>query len=178
MQPVTKYKKQWIIATISSMVMLWISILSYGQGNPTDSLPGDPGALNVYTIQNLSFGAFTNGLVGGTVTISNAGTRSVTGNVVALNLGTLYFQSIFDIEAPSGSIISITNGSDAVLSGSNGGSMIMHIGASDPPSPFVTVVTPPARTQVSIGGTLSVGGSGADPPGTYSGTFYLTFNVE
>jgi hypothetical protein len=172
------HKKQWIISTLLVISLGLLSIFSFAQGDPTDSLPGDPGALKVYPVQNLSFGAFTNGISGGTISISNTGTRSVTGSLVALNLGTLYFQSIFDIDAPLGSIVTITNGSDAILTGSNGGSMTMHIGGSDPPSPYVTLTSSPTRTPVSIGGTLTVGGSGADPPGTYSGTFYLTFNLE
>ena len=45
------------------------------QGDPTDSLPGDPGAIYVYTYQNLKFGAFTQGASGGTVAVAPDGTR-------------------------------------------------------------------------------------------------------
>ena len=44
---------------------------------PTDTLPGDPGGLYVYTVQNLVFGAFSHGNTGGSLTISNTGSRSV-----------------------------------------------------------------------------------------------------
>jgi hypothetical protein len=158
-------------------VLGFISIFSFAQ-TPTDSLPPDPGAMSVYTVQNLSFGAFTFGSSGGTVIISNTGTRSVTGDAIALNMGILFFQAIFEIDTPEGTIISILNGADATLTGSNGGSVSMHIGNSDPPSPFITTVVQPARTQVNIGGTLTVGGPVANPPGTYTGTFYITFNQE
>lgn len=178
MEAIVINKKQWIIKTLLVMVLGFISICSFAQIDPTDSIPGDPGALSVYTIQNMSFGAFSNGGTGGTVIISTNGTRSVTGNVVPLNLGTTYFQAIFDIDAPIGSIVSILNGSDATLTGSNGGSMSMHISDSDPPSPFIIIVSQPTRTQVSIGGTLTVGSPVANPPGTYNGTFYITFNQE
>ncbi len=157
---------------ISSM-----SLAVYAQ-DPTDSLPGDPGGIYVYTSQNLKFGAFTQGASGGTVGIATNGTRSVTGTVVALNLGITYFQTIFDVEAPAGSLISITNGADATLTGSNGGSITLHIGSSDPGSPFSTTVSPPSRTSVSVGGTITVGNSTAAPPGAYSGTFNITFNQE
>jgi len=151
---------------------------AFAQTDPTDSLPGDPGSLTVYTIQHMSFGAFSITNSGGTVAIANSGTRSVTGDVLGLNLGTPYFQAIFDIDGPQGAIVSILNGSDAILTGSNGGSMLMHIGNSDPSSPFLITVAQPARTQVNIGGTLTVGNSAANPPGTYNGTFYVTFNLE
>ena len=148
------------------------------QVDPTDSLPGDPGAIYVYTYQNLKFGAFTQGASGGTVVIASNGTRSVTGTIVALNLGITYYQAIFEVEAPPGSLISITNGADATLTGSNGGSITLRIGSSDPGSPFNTTVSPPSTTTVNIGGTITVGNSSAAPPGAYSGTFSVTFNQE
>jgi hypothetical protein len=171
-------RKQWIIKTFLVILLGFISVRSFAQTDPTDTIPGDPGGITVYTVQNMSFGAFSTGSTGGTIIISTNGTRSVTGDVVALNLGTSYFQSIFDIDAPIGSIVSILNGSDAILTGSNGGSMSMHIGGSNPTSPYITIVAQPTRTQVSIGGTLTVGIPAVNPPGTYTGTFYITFNLE
>jgi len=156
----------------------FIASFAFAQVDPTDSLPGDPGAITVYNVQNMSFGAFSTGNTGGSVIISTNGTRTVTGNVVPLNLGVQYFQAIFDIDTPMGCIVSILNGPDAILTGSNGGSMSMHIGGSNPPSPFITMVAQPLRTQVSIAGTLAVGTPAANPPGSYNGTFYITFNQE
>jgi len=158
--------------------LCFITSFACAQVDPTDSLPGDPGAITVYNVQNMSFGAFSTGSTGGSVIISTNGLRTVTGNVVPLNLGVQYFQAIFDIDAPVGSIVSILNGPDAILTGSNGGSMSMHIGGSNPPSPFITMAAQPLRTQVSIAGTLSVGTPAANPPGSYNGTFYITFNQE
>lgn len=178
MEPVSVNKKQWIIKALLVTATVFFSVISFAQINPTDSLPGDPGGISVYTVQNISFGAFTGGSSGGTVIISTSGTRSVTGDVVALNLGTSYFQSIFEIDAPQGTVISITNGPNAVLTGSNGGTMSMQIGASNPASPLITTAIQPLRTAVSIGGTLTVGNAAANPPGAYNGTFYITFNHE
>jgi hypothetical protein len=169
------HNKQWIIKTLLVIGLGFISVYSFAQ---TDTIPPDPGGLSVYPVQNMSFGAFSIGNTGGTVIISNNGTRSVTGDVIALNLGTQYFQSIFDIDGPQGSIVSIINGSDVTLTGSNGGSIYLRIGNSDPPSPFIITVIQPARTTVNIGGTLTVGSPAANPPGTYTGTFYITFNQE
>jgi hypothetical protein len=165
-------KKSLFIITLG-----FLSVFANAQ-NPTDTIPGDPGAITVYTIQNMSFGAFSHGNSGGNVIISTSGSRSVTGDVIPLYLGVQWYQAIFEIDAPLGSIISITNGADAILTGNNGGTVSLHIGNSDPPAPFVTVVPQPARTQVNIGGTLTVGSPVSNPPGTYTGTFYITFNQE
>ena len=175
MKIIVTHIKQHILKTLLITGLSFISVYTFAQG---DSIPPDPGAITVYLVQNMSFGAFSNGASGGTVIISTNGARSVTGNVIPLNMGVQYFQAIFDVDSPIGSIISILNGSDAVLTGSNGGSMTMHIGGSDPPSPFIIIVNQPARTAVSIGGTLTVGNTAANPPGTYNGTFYITFNQE
>ena len=157
--------------------LVFTSLFSYAQ-TPTDSLPGDPGGLYVYTIQNLAFGAFYHGNTGGTLMLAGDGSRSATGDVVLLNLGITYFNAIFEIEAPPGTIVSILNGPDATLTGSSGGSMTLNIGTSSPAAPFSTVLPPPSRTQVNIGGTLTIGNNAATPPGSYTGTFYITFNHE
>lgn len=168
----------WILKPILVMLLGFISMASFAQGDPTDSIPDDPGALSVATVQNLKFGAFYQGASGGTLVISNTGARSVTGDVVSLNLGVTYYQASYDITAVQGAIISITNGPNATLTGSNGGSMTMQIGNSNPGSPLQALVPPPGTTRVDIGGTLNVGSPVANPPGAYSGTFYITFNYE
>jgi len=146
--------------------------------NPTDSLPGDPGALSVYSVQNLSFGAFTIGSTGGSIIIATTGARSVTGDVIPLNLGVIYAQALFEVEAPEGTILSILNGPDVSLTGSNGGTLSLSIGVSDPVSPFSVTTPSPARTSISIGGTLTIGSMAVNPPGSYTGNFYITFNQE
>ena len=170
-------KNKWLIKIKMIAVFTVLSLFCFGQ-TPTDSLPGDPANLSVYTIQNISFGAFSHGSTGGTISIANNGTRTSTGDVIALNLGISYYNSIFEIESPAGTIISILNGPDATLTGSNGGSMSLHIGSSNPGSPFNNVVGPPGRTQINVGGTLTVGGAATAPPGSYTGTIYITFNQE
>ena len=167
----------WIIKFLVVLLLVCRSFFSFAQ-LPTDSLPPDPGAISVYTVQNMAFGGFSTANAGGTVVLSTSGTRSTTGSVVPLNLGISYYQAIFEILGPVGTIITILNGPDATLTGSNGGSMTLTIGASNPASPFTTTVAPPGRTQVSIGGTLNVGSAAANPPGNYSGTFYITFNQQ
>ncbi len=133
---------------------------------------------SVTTLQNLSFGTFSQGSNGGSVTISATGSRSATGTVIPFNFGSSCFPAIFEVQAPSGTLISILAGPDATLTGSHGGSMTLKLGVADKGSTFVSPVSPPSGTQVSIGGTLIVGDAAASPPGTYTGTFYITFNNE
>ena len=80
-------------------VVITIASLYCNAQTPTDSLPGDPGGLYIYTTQNLAFGAISHGNTGGTVIVGSDGSRSVTGDVVALNLGVQYFNAIFDCVA-------------------------------------------------------------------------------
>lgn len=155
-----------------------LAVEGFSQGVPTDTIPPDPARVAAYTIQNLRFGAFTQGAIGGTISISPSGVRTASGDVVLLNMGVLYSEAIFEIEGIPGTVISVNNGPNATLTGSNGGSMSMTIGASNPVSPFTLLVQPPSRTQINIGGTLHVGSPAANPPGTYTGTFYITFNQE
>jgi hypothetical protein len=128
--------------------------------------------------QNMSFGAFYHGAVGGAVTITPGGVRSATGDIVLLSLGYPYSAALYNVLATQGTLISLLNGPDATLSGSNSGSLTLHLGATDPPSPFVTSAIPPAINTLYIGGTLTIGNALANPPGIYSGTFDLIFIQE
>jgi hypothetical protein len=75
-----------------------LSLCIKAQISPTDTIPRDPGSLSIYTLQNMHFGAFTQGPIGGTINISSAGIRSATGDVVLLNMGVNYYESIFEVE--------------------------------------------------------------------------------
>ena len=156
---------------------LFITINCAAQ-NSSGNFQNKDAAVIVTTLQDIQFGYFTQSPAGGTISISADGTRSVTGGVIPLNFGNNYFQAIFEIEAPLGSIISMASGQNAILNGSNGGSMSLQIDNSIPVSPFYTTVTPPAKTQVNVGATLVVGNSSASPPGNYTGNVYVLFNVE
>ena len=133
----------------------------------------------VNPVQNLSFGAFSQGAAGGTISVSNNGVAATTGTVVSLAFGGIndVLPAIFEVEAPVGTVISVSNGPDANLTGSNGGKMILHLGSSNPVTPFA-VVNQTGRTLINIGGTLTIGNQSSTPPGAYSGTFYITINNE
>jgi hypothetical protein len=155
------------------VVMFTIFLICFAQTLKAQEPPPRP--ITVTVTQNLSFGAFTHGAVGGTVIINADASRNATGDVILLNMGYLYSTALYQIVANPGTVVSILNGLDVPLAGSNGGSMILHIGASSPASPFVTNAIPPLTTPLNIGGTLTVGNSAANPPGNYNGTFDVTF---
>ena len=137
--------------------------------------PPRPIAVFVNPAQGLMFGAFFQGVTGGTVIIFPDGSRSSTGDIVLANLGYLFSPGVFQVDANVGTLVTILNGPDITLSGSNGGTLRLHLGTSSPGSPFITTAVSPARTQVMIGGTLTVGSPLANPSGSYSGTFSVTF---
>lgn len=132
----------------------------------------------IYPIQSFNFGSFYQGSQGGIVELSADGSRFASSGIVLIHTGASYSQSIFEIEVPEGSVISILNGPDIILSGSRGGSVTLSLSNSNPTSPFITSAVPPLRTLVRIGAILSVGNSSASPPGNYSGSFSITFHQE
>jgi hypothetical protein len=163
--------RRCFIVVFSVTVLLISNILNVnGQ-----ELPPRPMTVTVHMLQNLSFGAFYQGSSGGSVIISTSGSRSSTGDVVLLGMGYSFSAVLYDVVANPGTLVTINNGANATLTGSNGGSMTLVIGVASPASPFVVTTTPPTATQVSIGGTLNVGNPVANPPGIYSGTFNVTF---
>ena len=156
-----------IIASIS-LLLSGSSQVVYGQ-----EYPPRPITVTVSVLQNLNFGTFYQGNSGGTVIIYPDGSRSATGDVVLL-MGT-FSTGLYSVTGNVGTMISIVNGPDATLTGSNGGTLILKIGDSDPPIPFI--LNPPT-IQVRIGGTLMVGDPLLNPPGIYSGVFNVTFFQE
>lgn len=140
--------------------------------------PPRPISVYVNPAQGLIFGAFFQGNTGGSVILYPDGSRSVTGDVVLANIGLPFSPAIFEVDANPGALISILNGPDATLTGSNGGMLRLHIGTSSTGSPFIATAIPPNRTEVRIGGTLTAGNALANPSGVYSGYFSVTFIQE
>ena len=170
----TNIKKQWLIKISLAIILCCTSVALLAQ-SPGDSLPKDPGRISVYVVQHMNFGVFYQGSTGGTLILSNNGSRSATGDVVAVNQGVSAHTAIFEVEAIPGIMITLQNGPDITLTGSNGGTMNLHLGPPSPASPFVSAVTPPGRTQVYVGGTLTVGSPQVSTAGVYSGTFSIMF---
>jgi len=137
--------------------------------------PPRPIVVTAYPAQGMIFGAFFQGPSGGTVILNPDGSRSSTGSLILANLGYPYSPALFSINANVGTVVTIMNGPDATLTGSNGGTITLHLGAASTGSSFTTTIASPSQTQVWIGGTLTVGNPLANPSGSYSGTFSVTF---
>ncbi len=168
---ISRLRASYFTALILIMGILFPQLLSAQEPPPR------PIVVTV-TAQSLAFGAFTPSSSTGSVTVDPGGSRSSGGDVVLLGMGYSYSAALMTIEANPGTLITILNGPDVVLPGSNGGSLTLKVGSCSPASPFVTTAVPPATTPFYVGGTLTVGTIGANPPGNYSGVFQITFVQE
>jgi hypothetical protein len=152
----------------------FIALLSFNQQAVAQQKPPRPISVVVNPLDALKFGAFYQGISGGTVTVSETGSRSVSGDVIQLNMGSSFTPAIFEVQALPGTLIHIVNGPNATLTGP-GGSMTLTIGTASTGPSFITTLN---STYVKIGGTLLVKSPSANPPGNYSGTFTVTFIQE
>lgn len=162
-----------IPVAFGSLLLIVTSISTIGQ-----EMPPRPIEVSVNLSQQLSFGAFYQGAFGGTVIIYPNGSRASTGDVVLLSLGYIFSSGLYDVYGNPGTVVSILNMPDAILTGSNGGTITVHIGDTYPQSPFVLNGDYPSATQLRVGGTLILGNPLDNPPGNYSGTYDLTFIRE
>lgn len=139
--------------------------------------PAPPRPIQVYVnpLQGLVFGSVFRGPTGGSVIVFPDGSRSVTGDIQQAHSGVPFSPAIFEIEANPGTLITIVNGPDVVLNGSNGGTAILKIGQSNLGSPFITSIQQPLRTTLRIGATLVIGSPLITPTGNYSGQFDIIF---
>lgn len=160
------------VTTVFSIALLLIGSFANAQGPEN---PPRPVVIYVNPAQGLNFGAFYQGGSGGTVIVYPNGSRSTTGSVIQTSQGFSFSPAIFEVDAEPGTLVTILNGPDVTLTGSNGGTINLSIGNADPSSPFIATATSPSRTLIRIGGTLTIGNPLASPPGNYSGTFSVTF---
>ena len=134
-------------------------------------------AQSITSDQDLTFGIFCpSSSSGGTVTVSNTGGRSATGNVILFTSS--YSEAIFTFYAGRKNInvYSITTNSPRNLSRvGGGGTMKLTVGL---PSPATFTVNKNKFKSFSIGGTLTVGSITANPGGDYTGTFSVTVNYN
>jgi len=162
---------------LSRLLMISAALLVLSQTSIGQEPPPRPIRINP-TAQILSFGAFYHGASGGTVIIDPSGNRTSTGDVVLLGMGYRYSAAMYEVHAHRGTVISILNGPNVVLNGTPTGTMTLKIGNSLPVSPFVSNVNFNVAIPLYIGGTLTVGNTAANPPGSYTGTFDITIVRE
>jgi hypothetical protein len=159
------------------VLMLFFTILIPATGIGQNMPFPPPNQLQVFGVQQLSFGNFFTGSSGGTVVVSPTGSRSSTGTVVLA--GGAAYQAIFEVRLIPGRLVQIQIGpSVQLLRIGGGGMMTMQIGPTDKGTSFVTTGGHPFRNPVGVGGTLTVGDIMANPSGSYEGSFSLTFIQE
>jgi hypothetical protein len=136
-----------------------------------------PRPVSVSLSQDLSFGALSPG-TGGYVWVSPYGIRTASPGITLFTTGWPYHPAIFVIQGNAGTVVHCLLGPDAVLTGSNGGSLSVQLGPYTPGDPIILTSSIPGQTQVYLGGRLSVSDIMANPPGTYSGIFTVMFVQE
>lgn len=136
--------------------------------------PPRPITVTVNVARQLQFGSFIQSGSYGTVTVDYSNTRSATGSIILPNISSSAFptSALFIVDAEPGTLITIVNGPPVDLTGNHGGKITLTLGEASTRSPFVTR---DRTTDVFIGGTLEVMSLSANPAGSYSGTFSVTF---
>src|ERR1035438_9917885 len=158
---------------IFSLFLTFFAFLSYF---PIKAQEKPPRPIAVYIYQNLNFGALATGISGGSVIMDAYGTRSPSGTITLFYSGWPYFPAIFEIEGNPGTVVHCLPQSGSItLTGSPSGSLTIMLGQPIPMDPIILNTTPPSRTQVKFGGKLTVSGPATNPPGIYTGTFYVIF---
>jgi len=158
--------------------VLFLPATGIGQNMPFPP----PNQLQVINQRHLSFGSFFTGSIGGTVKIEPDafGTRTTTGSVQGFYSDPGHSASYVVILIP-GRQVSITLQQTVDLTRDGGGMMTMVSGETNHKIPLNTFVTSgghPFYNYVYVGYTLNVGSSSANPPGSYSGSFTVTFNQD
>ena len=128
--------------------------------------------LTVFNDQELSFGSFyLVGPSGGSLSVSNTGIRTSTGNIQEVNSS--FLVSAFTLSTDSVNPVNITiSSSPTTLSNGIGNTMSLEAGISNPENP---VVQSGAPVQIFIGGTITV--ASEVPAGDYNGELFITFSI-
>lgn len=166
-------------------ILLVIILIQFTLINDTFAQPvPPPKVITVNATQELHFGTFSlqsGGSPGGTVTVDYSGNRTFSGQIILLSEAPLHQPAIFEINLCQGRNVIITYPATTILSGNNGGTLILNIGPTEKgPSGTAFQVDTDCSfiTQIRVGGTLTVGNNAANPAGTYSGSFNIIFNQQ
>lgn len=168
-------KRKYIKSSyIRLTVILYVVFLLSGVFNDIKAQEEPPRPPSITLATDLSFGAFYSA-TGGTVTVDQYDTRT-SFNTTLFSFNS-YSAAHFNIYANAGTIINILNIPDFELTWS-GYTMTVHIDNTEPLLPFVKTNPYSVPAELTIGATLSIGNTSANPPGTYTGTFNVTLVVE
>ncbi|WP_298195594.1 DUF4402 domain-containing protein [Novosphingobium sp.] len=119
----------------------------------------------------LSFGMFTAGN-GGTVSVSQAGAASVTGDIGLVTGGTVSADSFTISGGPSRTFtISTSTGNTVAVGGASRANMPLAVSA-----PTSGTLSSAGTFALKVGGTLTVAAS--QPAGSYTGTYTVTVTYQ
>jgi hypothetical protein len=159
----------------SAIVFCFYFDISYSQPPPPPQR-----TLTVTATQPIHFGVLcVTGGGGGTVTVAWDGSRSSTGNILLLAMAPVAQPAIFEVKLCQGRNVIITFDATTTLTGSVSGTLILDIGPTEhggTSSAFPTNSDCNFITLLRVGGTLHVPGTAV--PGTYTGSFNITFNQQ
>ena len=137
-------------------------------------------AISVTPTQGIHFGTFClTGSSGGTITVGYDGSRNKTGDIALFMKAPTAHPAIFEIKLCEGRNVIINFDVTTTLSGSNGGSFSLDLGPTEKGingASFLTNSDCNFITPLRMGGTLHIPGSAI--PGTYTGSFAITFNQQ
>lgn len=139
--------------------------------------PPRPINVSVSTAQHLSFGTFIQTGNYGTVSVNYSGTRTSSGSIIIPNISASapVTPALFIVTSLPGTLITISNIPQATLTGSNGGTLELNFNLAVDCSKGSSFIASTGTTDVTLGGTLTVGPLLDDKAGFYSGSFNVTF---
>lgn len=162
--------------------VLWLTLLICFCGTIAFAQPVLPQrSITITPTQGIHFGTFCKtGTSGGTVILGWNGSRTCTGDIAPLNMAPTAHEAIFAIKLCEGRNVTVTYDATSELTGSNGGeTLTLDLGPTEKGgigSSFSTNSDCNFITPLRMGGTLHVPGTAV--PGTYTGSFAITFNQQ
>jgi hypothetical protein len=133
--------------------------------------------ITVSVTQVIHFGTFClTGRAGGTVTLGYDCSRTSTGNIILLSSAPLAQPAVFEIDYKKKRNVNITFNPTCILTGSNGGTLTFNLGPTDQGINGSSFTMKDDIMSIYLGGTLHVLGTAL--PGTYTGSYDITFNTE
>ncbi len=164
-----------LISLSIALLSLSFAQRSYGQLQPQK--PPKPFLISAQSIQQLSFGAITYLSSGtGDVTVYPGGGRTLSSGIYSSSSVT-YFPAIIRVTGTKNMVFTIAPIPNATLT-YNAKSMGLRFDITpltNPSGPTYTITNNDGTMDITIGGRLLVGDITANPPGNYTGSFYITF---
>lgn len=130
--------------------------------------------VSIFLINNLQFGDFYPGGLGGDVVVSEQGMRTANGSVILLPTGQMSMPGVIEVKAPANTMMQINLSDNLWLQSSGGGKMKLNTGPLSTAKVFVSPPNSPQGFTVSFGGSLRVKSLHHNPVGAYSGLIYIT----